>query len=286
MTQRIVLALIGSLLAFTAGIVTAESWHTVKKPPNAVLPVQKDVPAPPPPNTGAVIVPPAEASEVVFANGRLRIIAREIELKSNRLHYDVELRYPKIVGSNEPHIQNLNWRIRELANESYSSLQSPSRKDLAFYKKTYPDDFNTSELDYEIVMATDSLLSIYLDSYTYIIRAAHSAQTSYVINYDLVARKELKLSDIFRRNSAYLEFIARYCTDELSKSPGSKGYLFAEGIPAKVETFRSWNLMRDGIGFNFDACDYLGCAAGKQRVEIPYSVLSPFMKRPLASAGR
>ena len=279
------LLLLGCLLAFTAGILTADSWRTVEKPAIPVVPVQKTVTESPPPpsNTGAVIAPPAETSEVVFANGRLRIVPKEVKLRSKRLHYEVELRYPKVAGSKEPHIDNLNRHIRELANESYSSLQSPSKKDLAYYKRVWPEDFNTSELDYEIVLATDSLLSIYLNSYTYIIPAAHSFQTSYVINYDLVARRELKLSDIFKRNSRYLKFIARYCADELSNGPDSKGYLFAEGIPAKTETFKSWNLTRDGIGFNFDACDYMGCAAGKQRVVIPYSVLKPFMKRPLAS---
>ena len=275
------LALIGSLLAFTAGIVTAESWHTAKKPAVAVLPVQKIVTVPPPAAAGTVIVPPLEASEVVFANGRLRTVPREIKLKSERMQYDIEARYPEIVGSNERHINNLNRRIRDLAEESYWSLQSPAREDLAYFRKSHAGELNTSDLDYEIVLATDSFLSIYFDSYTYILGAAHSSETSYVINYDLVARKELKLVDIFKRDSGYLNVIAWYCTQELKKSPGSAGYLFSEGIPAKTETFKSWNLTRDGISFNFDACDYLACAAGKQRVNIPYSVLSPFMKRPL-----
>jgi hypothetical protein len=278
-------ALIGSLLAFMAGIITAPSYIRATKPTVAVVPVQKIIPEHPSINPGTVTVPPVEASEVDFA-GDLRIVPEEIKLKSERLQYDVEGRYPKIIGSDERYIDKLNQRIRKLAEESYSSIQGSTGEDLAYFRKKRAGEFNTGDLDYEIVLATDSRLSIYLNAYTYILGAAHSSQTSYVINYDLEARKELMLVDIFKSNSGYLEFIAQYCTDELSKRPGSGGYILAEGIPAKTATFKSWNLTLDGINFNFDACDYLACAAGSQRVKIPYSVLSPFMKRPLASAGR
>lgn len=45
----------------------------------------------------------------------------------------------------------------------------------------------------------------------------------------------------------------------------------------ETETFENWNVTRDGIIFNFDACNVLSCADGEQRVEIPFDELKPWL---------
>jgi len=119
------------------------------------------------------------------------------------------------------------------------------------------------------VLATDSILSIYFFVEDYYTGAAHSGIESHVINYDLKSHRELKLADLFKPKSQYLEFIANYCTRELE---------VYGTIKPKAETFASWNLTESGIEFNFDPCQIAGCSSGPQEVTIPFSALMPFLK--------
>ena len=152
---------------------------------------------------------------------------------------------------------------------------TPSKENLQYYRKgPHPEAFNSLDLHYDVVLATDSVLSIYFNAYSYGIGAAHSVQYSFVINYELVSGKELKLARLFKRESEYLEFISRYCTDKVSKEIPS-GALFAEALVPIDANFESWNLTRDGIRFN--ACKLSGCAAGEHTVEIPYAEMKSIL---------
>ena len=260
MPKPIFLTLIGGLLAFIAGIVTVQSWSKPIKPTPTKI---EQLPPPAP-----VITPDPEPQEVVFAGGRLRIVSEEKHLKSEPLSYDINVRYPQIAGSDAPHIKNLNQRIRRFVVNYYQWALNPSKADLLRYK-TAPEFANLVDLDYEIVLATDSILSINLHSCDYMIGAAHSVIRSHVINYDLMSHRELKLADLFKPHSKYLNLIADYCTDELRLS---------EPIEPKAETFASWNLTEKGIRFNFDPCNITGCSDGPHEVTIPFTALALFLK--------
>ena len=264
MTRTIFLTLIGGLLAFTAGIVSVQSWSK-PIPPVPLKTEFAQQPAPPAP----AVTPEPEPSEVVFGHGRLRIVPEEKHLKSARLYYDIKVRYPQIDGSDALYITNLNRRIRRVAIDRYHWMLNPSKEDLQRYK-TAPESVNEGYLDYEIVLANDSILSLCFGSFDYGIGAAHTVIQSHVINYDLKTHREIKLADLFKPNSKYLEFIARYCTDELKLS---------EPIEPKAETFASWNLTSDGIRFNFDPCTITGgCSSPPQEVTIPFTALARFLK--------
>lgn len=260
-------------MAFTAGIVTGETWRFGVRPTIAAEISTVKTPArQPDPPSSAPVTP--ETSEIVFDKGRLKIIPDTMSLKNQRLRYEVNIRYPQIIGSKKPYIKKLNRQIASYATGRFQWLLSPSKSDLRLFKKTHPEAYNSVNLDYEVRIANDSLLSIYFLTFSYGIGAAHSVQTSHVINYDLIAHKELKLSDIFSSRTQYLEFIASYCTDELSKH----GSLFMEKLPAKAAMFENWNMYNYGISFTFDACELMGCADGKQQVDIPLTVLFPWLK--------
>ena len=269
--KSIILTLIGTVLAFVAGIVTTGSWHKTSTSTTAVEPRKAGVTQQPcgTPSPAPAVTPRPSDSEFVFAEGRLRITPEDIHLKSERLLYEIDVRYPQITGSSDRHIKKLNQRLRQLAVDHYQWTLTPSKADLRHAREVFPGVFNSVDLDYEIVFAADSLVSIYLEFFDYGIGAGHSVQTSYVINYDLKSHRELKLSDRFKPNSKYLEFIARYCTDALSPY---------EPLAPKAETFTSWNITNYGIRFNFDACKIAGCADGAQKVTISYAALRPFLK--------
>lgn len=260
---------------FTIGVAASSVLNPIKQKdiwdfPAVNAPVQQPAVAIPP---SVVEIAEPRNPEIVFAGGRLRIVPREVNLKNERLRYEINITYPQIVGSEELHIRKLNRRLKQLATQDDWPL-SPSKADLRYYREKWPDVFNTIAVHYEVRWATESFLSIYFEGYSYGIGAAHAVQYSFVMNYDFALRKEVKLSDIFTPRSKYLEFISRYCTNDFSKQ---STLMFEQELIPTPANFGSWNITDDAIRFNFDECSVFACASGEQEVEIPFTELKPFL---------
>jgi hypothetical protein len=164
--------------------------------------------------------------------------------------------------------------MKRLVSERYRWPLNPTKEDLRYYQR-HPDIFNSVDLTYEVRLATDDLLSIYLEGYSYGIGAAHSVQFSFTVNYDLRSDKVLKLADIFRPYMNHLQFISQYCLNELTKRHGE--YIWKEALTPKAKNYQSWNITKEGITINFEACAVVGCAGGKQEVRIPFATLKDML---------
>jgi hypothetical protein len=222
-------------------------------------------------------ITPTPELEVAVGN-RLRVVPKVLKMKNERRRYDLNVTYPQIEGSASSEISNLNKRIRGLLAEQYDwMLQKPSGSDLRRYNK-FPGVLNSINTTYEVTLATNDLLSIYVESYIYGIGAAHSSHHSFTVNYDLKHGKFLKLPDIFKHGVSYLQLLSRYCTDDLSKRFGSVEISYdGDTLAPKASNYESWNLTVEGLRINFDACRVLSCAGGKQAVNIPFDVLKPVL---------
>lgn len=279
--KRIVLNVITCAAGFAFGIaassiLTGSGSSVVNKRPPENLTVrcspQINQPTPVP-----LPAPVASSDrELVIGEGDLRVVIEQVQLKSQRLQYDVDVSYPQIIGSDDLHIRRLNQRIRDLATDAYQWTLTPSLTDLRYYRRQWPEAFNAVHLDYEVLSATDRFLSIYFDVSSYGIGAGTGVQYSFALNYDFTLRKELTLSDIFRRRSNYLEYISRYSLNEFSRK---SEFLFKEALTPRARNFKSWNVTRDGIRFNFDECAVFACAEGAQTVVIPFADLQPLLNR-------
>jgi len=53
--------------------------------------------------------------------------------------------------------------------------------------------------------------------------------------------------------------------------------MFEEALTPVAENFESWNITRDGIRFDFDACRDFACVGGDQAVEIPFTALEQYL---------
>lgn len=272
--KRIAINLSVGLVAFALGVFVASVLHRINtatnKQPNIIESSTITTPTPIP-------EPSPTPDQIVFGRDRRKIVPEEIQLKSERLRYDVGITFPQIIGSENLQIRKLNQRMKQLAIDQYQWLLSPSKEDLHYYRTgNHPEAFNSLYMDYRVVLATDSVLSIYFDAYSYGIGAAHPVQYSLVMNYDLVSGKELKLARLFKRDSKYLEFISRYCSDKVSREIPPVA-LFAEALAPIDANFESWNFTSNGIRFNFDECKLSGCAAGEHTVEIPYAEMKTIL---------
>lgn len=282
--KRLAARFASTFLAFFLGTVASSIWREPSTPANPPPPVTFSQPLITEPvaneattTTGmAVGIPVETPSGLVFGKG-LTMVANEVQLRNEFLRYQVKVRYPQIEGSDALPIRKLNSNIERLVTQQYQWLLNPSREDLRYYKHgLHPEAFNSVDLYYEVILATDSFLSIYFEGFGYGIGAAHSVQYSFVVNYDLKANRELKLADIFKPGAKYLKTISKLCKEELLKGEHG-GSLSLDALAPTPANFASWNMTSDGIKFNFDACKLFSCAAGKQQVVIPLAALRPMM---------
>ena len=275
-------ARIGSaFLAFILGTIAHSQWSEFTSPKSSPPPVNVAQPTINEPTTAPVdTAPPVRALDPSFGlGGGLRLVSNEVQLKNEFLRYKDYLNYPQIEGSDAFPIRKLNKDIESLATKQYQWLLNPSRAELRDYKKgLHPEAFNSLDLDYHVILATDSFLSLYFEAFGYGIGAAHSVQYSFVINYDFRSNRMVKLSDMFRPGSKYLDAVSEYCIEELSRREDGE-HLSKNELAPRVRNFESWNLTPNGIRFNFDACKLLGCAAGKQTVEIPFTALKHIQRK-------
>lgn len=277
--KRFALSLISSFLAFTAGLVTASSWNATRQAV-AIEPVVARFPPSPPPQLAAPIpptLPEASDREYPFAQGHLKLVPEKVQLKSDSMYYDIDVKYPQIVGGDTPGIRKINQHMKALATEKYQWPLNESKEAVLRDQELLPGTYNAVNLDYQVSVATDSLLSIFFMGYSYGVGAAHAVQESESVNYDLVSGRQLQLSDLFTPSSKYLKFISDYCTEELTR--GIEGTEPWENALAPVaKNFESWHITPNGIVFNFDACEVFPCAEGEQSVAIPFSEMKQLLR--------
>lgn len=279
--KRFAINLIATFLAFAAGIVTASTWHS-RRTTIMIDPVVANAFNRCPPNQAPPAAPARPSimlsapDAVYFSHGRMKLVPERVQMVSESLRYQIDVSFPQIVGDENPLVRKINQQVRELATAKYQWPLNPSAADLERIDENNPGAFNTVNFTYEVGLATESFVSIHLVGYNYSAEAANSVQESSTVNYDLTTGKRLNLSDMFTRGSNYLEFISRYCLDELST--GAKGNLLVkERLAPAAGNFEDWYISANGISFTFDGCKVLSCAAADQVVEIPFSDLKPVL---------
>jgi Deacetylase PdaC/Protein of unknown function (DUF3298) len=232
-------------------------------------------------STSTVTPPPASSSaprEQVSFGKNLRIVSRNLRLENESWRYKIDVDYPQIEGSDDLMIRNFNQHLKDLVRQNYKwTLKPPTAKDLHFYSK-WPGVYNSVDIEYDVTLATDDLLSIYLNAYHYGIGAAHSVHESFSVNYDFKTRSFFTLERSFKPHSRYLQFISRRCIEQLSKSnPIVAKDGFSEMLNPRQKNFESWNMTTKGLRINFDACKVASCAEGDLSVEIPFAELTPLL---------
>jgi hypothetical protein len=275
--NRVVIHGVVSLLAFACGITTSALLAWRQRPAESSRPRAEVVVSPATERMPQAVVTTTLEPEIVFGRGRLKLVPDEVRLNSDRFHYQIDVIYPQVVGSEDDvYIRRLNQRIKQLVTERYHWPLTITEAELSQSLRLHPEPYNTVDIFYGVDFAGDSVLSIYFGEESYGIGAAHTVQKSFVVNYDSASNKELKLADLFAPGSKYLQFISRYCKNEFERQ-GHADSILPDSLAPASGNFQSWNVTPAGIRFNFDACTVFGCSGGQTEVEIPYSDLKPIL---------
>ncbi|HEX6718440.1 MAG TPA: DUF3298 and DUF4163 domain-containing protein [Pyrinomonadaceae bacterium] len=214
--------------------------------------------------------------EPISFTGDVDLVSKQVKESNKKLMYEISVQYPQLTGGNNPNFEKFN----QAARGSMTKKVAAFKKDVAPAEGEEPrpegsmgSDLNVS---YEVALAQDDLVSIKFVVGSYYQGAAHPNTGSEVINYDLKNGKQLKLSDLFKPGSKYLQAIATYCIADLKKQAKDKGLLEEEiqnGAAASAKNYQSWTITKRGLGITFDAYQVGPYAAGPQYVLVPYSSL-------------
>ena len=215
--------------------------------------------------------------EPIKFTGDVEITAKQIKESNKKLMYEIAAEYPQITGGNNPNFEKFN----QVARGSVTKTVADFRKQMAPQEgeaEPRPEGSMGSDLNvnYDIALAQDDLLSVEFNVGSYYQGAAHPNSYSEVLNYDLKNGKQLKLGDLFKPGAKYLQAIATYCIADLKKQGKDKGLMDQEiekGAAASPKNYQSWTITKRGIGINFDSYQVGPYAAGPQFVLVPYSTL-------------
>jgi len=224
--------------------------------------------------------------EPIEFSGGVEIVARQIREKNKKLKYEIDAEYPQLTGSADPNFEKFNQTVRGLVTRKVTEFKKEMAQPEEGEAPTDSAD-NSSEttgsdlgIGYTIALAKDDLISILFDIGSYYRGAAHPNSYSETVNFDLKNGKSLKLGDLFKPGTKYLQIISAYCIQDLkkqSKANGADSMLdddwIQRGAGPDAANYKSWTITKKGLGINFDSYQVAPYAAGPQHVLVPYSAL-------------
>ena len=214
--------------------------------------------------------------EPITFTGDVDLLAKQIKESNKKLMYEIDARYPQLSGGNNPNFEKFNQLARAFVTKEVSGFKkavAPEEGEEPPPEGSMGSDLNVS---YEVAVAQDDLISVAFSIGSYYQGAAHPNTITESVNYDLKNGKQLKLADLFKPGTKYLQAIANYCIADLNKQAKDKGLEASEianGAAPNAKNYQSWAITRKGLGINFDAYQVGPYAAGPQYVLVPYSVL-------------
>lgn len=205
--------------------------------------------------------------EKTFSVGdKTQIIDKEIKEEDKAKKYSFNLTYPQIQGSNQPNIEKFNQEVAAKVQKTYQEFKTDmpeNGNDPAFadsQASNYYDGY------YLIEFASKDLISVVFYSESNYLGAAHPNTSVMTFNFNLNTGQEIKLEDLFLKNSNYLEKIDKICSS-LTKDIET-GFFFDTSPPK--ENIWCWNITERGIYLHFSISHVYGDVG---TISIPYNEL-------------
>ena len=171
-------------------------------------------------------------------------------------------------GSDNPHAVAFNKYISALVEKQVDGF----KKSLLELTPVAFAPESSFQIKYTLVSETANFISLQLKMDQYTSGAAHPFQSSMSVNYDLAHDRQIELGELFTTGSNYLQTIANYSKDTLSKTDLGPA-LFTDGLAPTADNYRNWNISAEGLMITFDEYQVAPYAAGPQIVVVPYDLL-------------
>ena len=211
--------------------------------------------------------------QYIALTGGLQIVPKLI---TNRKR-GIGVSYPQLVsgGTLSAAAQNFNRRILALTQKAIADFQPIEA------------DKGTFETNYNVLLATNDLLSIEMVEY-YDGGGAHPNDRWWSLTYDLAANKELQFEDLFKPNSDFKKAIAKFVTADINRRAEELEKIEArrEGRQPKreqdplvemeeLQELSGWALTPKGLVIYFD---FPHVMAFFDKNFVPYSAIREYLK--------
>jgi hypothetical protein len=219
--------------------------------------------------------------EPIDFTGGAEIVTKQIKETNKKLNYTIEVKYPQVTSQLDNRFDKFNQQAKDAVTKRVAEFKKAIAENAKVVEQT-PEPPALSELasdltgGYKVALANDDLISIQYTIGGYAAGAAHGNSSSQVLNYDLRGNKVLKLADLFKAGSKYLQNISEFCIKDLKRQ--SKRHdnalpddMIESGAGPAAKNFESWTITKKGLNITFDAYQVGPYAAGPQSVFIPYA---------------
>lgn len=142
------------------------------------------------------------------------------------------------------------------------------------------EEKNTLSINYSSQLYGNSILSFkfIIGWYT---GGAHPNEDLASLVFDLKNKKELALSDLFIKDSDYLQKISSLTINQLSKKDFADFQWTNEGAGPKAENYKIFGVSNNSIIFYFPPYAVAPYVAGEQQIEIPFSQIKDILNPDL-----
>jgi hypothetical protein len=181
--------------------------------------------------------------------------------------YTITLLQPKIADD-----AKFNAAVQAIIDPAVNDFKK-SVQDIGTTDNGAPGTSSSLDMSYDVFMTRKGLVSIRFIATEYISGAAHPFSVVITLNYDPATGKVLKLGDLFKPNSKYLDAIAKICIDQLKRE---NLLTFPDGAAPTADNYQAWSLDRGGLLITFNEDQVGPHAQGESVVFIPYSQLDMF----------
>ncbi|HMS34500.1 MAG TPA: RsiV family protein [Ignavibacteria bacterium] len=222
----------------------------------------------------------------------MNITYKSIKDSSTELRYSINADYPQVdFGA------GALMGVRGIASDINNSLDTTVSGIIKNFKAAVsemPSEVsggNESLLDISGKgwISNSSLLSVEMTVFNYVAGMAHPLTTVTGFNYDNNGAGPFSISDLFNKNSEYLNYLSAVSIRQLTENAEKEGYdnisdMIHDGASADIKNFDNWVTENDSLIIIFKPYQVGPYVMGIQSVSIPLSDLTAMIdpKGPLS----
>jgi hypothetical protein len=180
--------------------------------------------------------------------------------------YRIEVSIPRFANSTDSRTRALNLVIDQILNSRINDFKRGIDSSAA--------GENYLEISYVIIASADRYLSTVFNFEQHFAGTAMLSQTSQVVNIDLEQFRLLKLDDLFKKDSLYLDAISKYCVNDLQER---ELLLWSDRAAPRPENFEFWTMSPQGLTITFPKGSVAPGSVEPPSVLVPINVIEPYL---------
>ncbi len=210
----------------------------------------------------------------------LNITHKKINDKYQALNLTIEATYPQVDFGPDAlmGVRGIATDINNSIDTMVNNIIKKFQKDVSqMPDKTVNGNGSSLSITSSANVINGTFLTADLTEFSFIAGAAHPLTTIHSFNFGTTSPGPLNISDLFLKNSDYLNYLSNYSIKHLKDYAQKEGYsiddMIMQGASPDVKNFNTWNIKNDSLVITFNPYQVAPYVFGSQTVAIPLSSL-------------